>query len=117
MAIDDLHVPAAAGLEIQLDEFYVSLLRFDREDAPRGQIIYKAENFRLCFDVLEPPIDRQDFRPIGIEVPSLTILQQQLIDREIEFQWLRGLSVARETLLLQDPAGNWVAITERREVG
>jgi len=117
VGIDDIHLPAAAGLEIQLDEFYVGLLRFEREGAADGHITYKAENFRLCFDVLEPPLTREDFRPIGIDIPSLALIEHQLIEREIEFQWQRGLSLGRDTLLLQDPAGNWIALTERRAVG
>jgi hypothetical protein len=68
-------------------------------------------------DVVEPPLQRDDFRPIPVEVQSLSVAEHDLIEREIEFEWQRGLSVARDTLLLRDPAGNWVAITERREVG
>jgi len=116
VAIEDVHLPAAAGLEVDLDQFYVKLLKFEREEAERGTIVYKAENFRLYFDVLEPPITRGDFRPIGIDVPSLLDLERQLIEREIEYQWQKGLIVATHTLLLQDPAGNWVQIGEFRKV-
>src|SRR5262245_11191678 len=90
VAIEDVRAPADAGLEVQLDEFYTGLLRFDRDLSVEAQIVYKAENLRLLLDVIEPPVQRDDFRPIAIEVPSLSALEQQLIEREIEFQWQRG---------------------------
>ena len=116
VAVEEVHVFGAAGLEVQLDEFYVDLLKFEREGADEGRIIYKAENFRLHCDVQEPPILREDMRPIGIDVPSLSVLQQQLIDREIEFQWHRGLAAGQEFILLQDPAGNWVQVGQFKRV-
>jgi hypothetical protein len=117
VAVEDVRAFAGAGLEVQLDEFYVGLLRFDRDLTEEPRIVYKAENVRLVIDVVEPPLQRDDFRPIPVEVQSLTVAQHELMDREIEYEWQRGLSVARDTLLLRDPAGNWVAITERRGVG
>ena len=117
LAVEDVRAQAGAGLEVQLDEFYSGLLRFDRDTSELDQIVYKAENVKLCFEVVEPPLRRDDFRPIPIAVPSLSLLERDLIEREIDYLWQRGLTVGRDTLLLQDPAGNWVAITERREVG
>jgi hypothetical protein len=117
VAVEDVRGFAGAGLEVQLDEFYVGLLRFDRDMTEEAQIVYRAENVRLVLDVVEPPLQRDDFWPIPVEVQSLSVAEHDLIEREIEFEWQRGLSVARDTLLLRDPAGNWVAITERREVG
>jgi hypothetical protein len=110
VAIEDVHAPAAAGLETRLDAFYVGLLKFLREGADAGRIIYKSENWRLHFDVLEPPIGREDFRPVGIDVPSLVLLERELIAGKIEYQWQKGLAAGQETLLLQDPAGNWLQI-------
>lgn len=117
VAVEDVHVPAAAGCERELDDFYVTLLRFDREGADHGEITYKAENARLRFDVLEPPITREDFRPIGIDVRSLQTIEKQLIDLEMDYEWQRGISPGHQTILLQDPAGNWVQIGETRIVG
>src|SRR5689334_5128829 len=104
VAVADVHVPAAAGLEVQLDDFYVKLLRFDREGADDGQVTYKSENFRLCFDVLEPPLQRDDFRPIMIDVPALSVIEDQIIEREIEYERHKGLAPGQKTLLFQDPA-------------
>ncbi|HEX4125036.1 MAG TPA: hypothetical protein VHY37_09960 [Tepidisphaeraceae bacterium] len=113
VAIEDVHVPAgggAAGLEKELDGFYVRLLKFVREGSNIGHITYKSENWRLCFDVKEPPVVRADFRPVGIEVPSLLSLERDLIEQEIEYQWQKSLLPGQEVLLLQDPAGNWVQV-------
>src|SRR3954453_16315082 len=68
--IDDAHLPAAAGREVELDAFYVGMLRFERLDVPET-LAYRAENFDLLFDVLEPPLERDTLRPLGIEVLSL----------------------------------------------
>jgi len=116
VAVEDVHAPAAAGLETQLDEFYVGLLRFERQQAMTDQIIYKAENLRLCIDVVEPPVHRLDFRPIGIEVPSVAAVEQHLAQRQIEYEWQKGLTSGSQTLLLRDPAGNWVQIEERQRI-
>lgn len=112
VAIEDLQMSCAAGLEVALDDFYVNVLHFDRESAPQGQIVYKAENFRLLFTVMEPPILRDDLRPIGIEVESLTTVRQALQDREIDYKYDRALFTGQDLYLLQDPAGNWVQISQ-----
>lgn len=116
VTVDDAHLPAAAGAEVQLDEFYGKLLGFERQPASEFPV-YRAENFRLLFDVLEPPIVREDFRPLRIEVPSLESTEQKLIDAEIEYSRQRGLMPGQESLVLLDPAGNWVEITEGRAIG
>lgn len=110
VAVEDVHLPGIAGLEAQLDDFYLNILQFIREQADPGQIAYKAENRRLIFSMHQQPPTREDFHIIGIEVPSLSLVQQQLIDREIEYQWLRGLTPGQDQLLVRDPAGNWIQI-------
>src|SRR5258705_3053402 len=67
VTIDDAHLPAAAGREVELDAFYVMMLGFERFDVPEI-LAYRAENFDLHFDVLEPPLERDTMRPLGIEV-------------------------------------------------
>ena len=114
-AVEDVHAPSAAGMEVALDEFYGGVLRFERDLGARETIVYKAENFRLIFDVLEPPVAHGDFRPILVEVPVLAEVEMQLIEREIEYERQRGLSPGRDQLVLLDPAGNWVSIGEMRE--
>ncbi len=114
VAVEDVHAICAAGKEIDLDKFYVDLLKFEREFTPpdpaNSIIIYKAENFRLIFKVVEPPLTRNDMRPIAINIPSLLVLEKQLIEREMEFQWQKSLVPGSETILLQDPTENWVQL-------
>ena len=115
LAVDDARLPAPAGVEVQLDAFYLGLLCFERDpgsDFP----VYRAENFRLHFDVREPPIQRQDTRALGIVVSSLAALEEKLIDAELEHVRQRGLAPGQETIALLDPAGNWIEITESRDL-
>lgn len=117
VAVEDVHLPAPAGVEVQLDSLYVGLLRFQRDPAHTTHPVYRSENFAIIFDVLEPPVEREDLRATGIEVPSLREFEQKLIDMEMEYQRQKGLTAGCDTLLLQDPAGNWVAVGEFRRVG
>jgi hypothetical protein len=111
IAIDDCRLPAAAGLERKLDQFYVGLLHFFRGDDPR-EIVYIAENHDLHFDIDERPQPREDMRSLGIAVPSLTDLVQQFNDAEIEFIRLRGLTPGADVIALYDPAGNPLEIIQ-----
>jgi len=110
LAVADVRLPAPAGAERQLDQFYVDLLNFERE-ADSQFPIYRAENFCLIIDVLEPPIRRDDLRPLQIEVLSLPLLERKLIDGQVEYTHRRGLLPGQEALILLDPAGNWIEIT------
>lgn len=115
LTVDDAHLPAPAGAEVDLDAFYVGLFGFERD--PKTEFpVYRADNFRVIFDVLEPPIRRDDFRPLRFEVPSLETTEQRLIDAEIEYAWERGLLPGRACLVLLDPAGNWVEVNEGRAI-
>lgn len=116
VAVADMQLGAPAGLEVQLDAFYVGLLKFEREAAAEGKIHYKADNFRIRFDIHESPANKPDVRPTGINVPSLRVLERELVNREIEYQRERGLFAGQYWLLLQDPAGNWVQIGEIRSI-
>ncbi|HET6247203.1 MAG TPA: hypothetical protein VFE47_05830 [Tepidisphaeraceae bacterium] len=111
LTVDDAHLTGAARLEIELDAFYRQMLKFEREPA-EGKIIYRAENFRLIFELVEPPVARDDMRALGIEVRSLRQVEQELIDGNIEYSRQKSLIPGRESLLLQDPAGNWVELVE-----
>lgn len=177
VAVADVRLPATAGLERQLDAFYVDLLGFAREGGPprprrpaepplgmspeprrltpmppvalglknqdpsRGEAarptlgppaapptatatdeaggagpVYEAENFRLRFDVVEGLIVRETLRPLGIEVPSLADAEAKLVEAEVEHTRQRGLAPGQETIVLLDPAGNWVELVEMRLV-
>ena len=117
IAIEDVRLPATAGREVELDAFYVKLFGFERDEAVgNGTIAYHAENLRLCFDVGESLPERPDMRPIGIEVLSLADTERKLIEARLDYTKQRGLFVGQEHLLLQDPAGNWIALVETRVV-
>jgi hypothetical protein len=115
VTVEHAHLPAAAGLEPQLDDFYILLLGLERLE-PLEALVYRAENFNLHFDVLEPPVKRDTLRALGIEVASLAETEKQLIDREIEHTRQRGLLPGHDSILLQDPAGNWLELTESRPI-
>ena len=46
VAIDDIHLPGASGVERDLDSFYLKILCFERDLTQQG-VVYRAENFRL----------------------------------------------------------------------
>jgi hypothetical protein len=116
VAVEDVHLPALAGIEVELDQFYVGLWEFERDD--ESGIVYRADNGRVWFDLVErQPIVRESMRAQGIEVMSLAEAEKKLIDLEYEYIRQRGLTPGQESLLLQDPAGNWVEIFELRLVG
>jgi hypothetical protein len=113
VAVADVRLPTPLGVEQQLDAFYVGLLQFQhRADA----LAYQAENFALHFDLTDGPIVHESLRPLGVEVLSLAETEKKLIDAELEYTRQRGLTSGTETLLLIDPAGNWVEIGEVRPV-
>jgi hypothetical protein len=113
VAVDDCVLTAAAGLEPELNEFYVGLLGFERE-AGGPPIVYHAENQSLRIGIVETPDPRENLRSLGICVPSLAELVRRLNEEEIEFVRQRGLMPGNERILLADPAGHPLEITEYR---
>ncbi len=113
VAIDDCQLWAVAGLERELDAFYVGLLNFERQPA-ENEIIYRAENLRVRVGVLECPLSREDYRPLALAVESLGALVGRLNEAKIEFVHHYGLTPGQDNLLVSDPAGNPVEITETR---
>ena len=114
VAIKDVRLEAPAGVERDLDALYGALLGMERVYGEA--IVYRAENFDLYVDVLEPPIPRVDFRPLRVLVKSLDELEPKLIDAKLEYVRRRGLMPGDEALVLQDAAGNWVEVTQVRPV-
>jgi len=112
LAVADCRLPSIAGLEAAMDAFYVGILRFARDDA--DGLVYRAENFRVWFVIVEKPPEHADYRPLRVVVPSLAELIQQLIDVGVEFTDQRGLTPGGETILLHDPSGNLVEAGDSR---
>ena len=113
VAVADMELPGVAGRELAMDAFYVGVLGFERDGATY-ELVYRAENFRLRFRLLERPEPREDLRPVGVTVPSLPALMETLNEREIEFVRQRGFGPGEDSLLLRDPAGNWVEVSESK---
>lgn len=116
VAVADMTLPAQAGLEEKLDRLYVRLLEFEKGPSDGQCIVYHAENFDLRFALREGLIERDDYRPAMLEVQSLADAEHKLVDAEIEYVRQKTVAVGEESLLLQDPAGNWIEIVERREI-
>lgn len=115
VTVDDARLPSSVGWEHELDAFYVGLLQFER-DAKAAGIVYKAENFRIVFDPVEGPVERDDLRMLGIVVKSLARTSRRFRDGKIEFTRERGLIAGEERLVLMDPVGNWLRITQSKPV-
>ena len=115
VTVEDAWLLCAAGLERDLDEFYAGLLKFVRDPAT-NDIVYRAENFRLRFRVIEPPFERIDFHPTRIEVPLLRDFQKALVERDMEYARHKGLLPGQDSITLLDPAGNYVEVTEFRRI-
>lgn len=114
IAVDDVRLTAPAGVEPKLDSFYVHLLGFERSDS--RELTYRADNFYLRFDVLERPVAHESLRATAIEIVSLIDAEKRIIEAELEYTRQRGLTPGQETLLLLDPAGNWIELSESRTV-
>lgn len=116
VAVADVTLPTMAGLGDKLDAFYADLLGFERSD-DRSQIVYHADNLDLRFVIVEQqPVPHPSMKPTGIAVPLLSELVPQLLAAEIEFTHQRGMFVGMESLLLLDPAGSWIEVTDMRTV-
>jgi hypothetical protein len=81
-----------------------------------GELGYRAENVLLRFTVHERPPVRESLRPLGVIVLSLADAERKIIERELEYTRQRGTTPGSQSLLLLDPAGNWVEIVEDRRV-
>jgi len=117
IAVEDVLLLAQPGVRDALDGFYVDLLEFVRA-ANEETIVYRAENFRLRFAVVDQiPLERDGVRPIGIQVRSLRDMERKLFEKQVEYIRQRGLLPGLISLLVQDPAGNWIEIFETVAIG
>jgi hypothetical protein len=112
IAVEDVRLVTMPGLREQLDRFYVDMLQFDH-DSEADSMTYRAENFRLRFTIVnEKPVERDGVRPVGIQVQSLRDTERKLYENRIDYLRQRGLLPGQISLLLQDPAGNWIELSE-----
>jgi len=115
VAINDVTLPAPAGVEAKLDAFYVGLLRFERTDDPYA-LAYRADNYVLHFDPRERPVEHDSLRPTQIQIPSLADGERKLIENQVPYTRQRGITPGAERLVLLDPAGNWIELSEVRVI-
>jgi hypothetical protein len=114
IAIEDVRLPAPPNIQEKLDAFYVTLLQFERQPTT---LSYRADNFTLHFQPqTDETVIHESLRAQGIEVLSLAEAEKKLIAAELEYTRQKGLTPGTQTLLLLDPAGNWVELSERRIV-
>lgn len=115
VALRDVVLPAVAGLHDKLAGFYIGLLRFRRSsDDP---LSFEAENVTLRFNlVVDFPLERDHTRPLGVQVPHYHEVLEHLEASKSDFEVVRGLVAGNDAILLRDPAGNWIAVGELREV-
>ena len=66
--------------------------------------------------MVEPPLRRDDLRAVGIEVPSLAEVELKLIEAQIAYTRHRGLLPGEESIALNDPAGNGLALFDMKPV-
>lgn len=115
VAVEDVRLPAPAGVEPKLDAFYVGVLGFERVP-PETELHYRAENVALRFEVRERPVEHDALRPQGIAIPSLAEAELKLLEGEYEYVRQRGVMPGTETIVLRDPAGNWIELIELRSI-
>jgi hypothetical protein len=115
-AIADVRLPCPPGVDAAMDALYVSLLKFERLRSDEFHLFYRADNHNLIFQVHNRPVGHDRLAPTMIEVDSLDPLQRHFVDTEFPFQWMRGLTPGGDYLLFQDPAGNWIGVSQRRIV-
>ena len=113
VAVNDVSLPAPAGAETKLDAFYVGLLKFERTGDPYA-LSYRADNYELHFDPRERPVEHDSLRPTQIQIPSLGEMERVLTEAQIPYTRQRGITPGAERLVLLDPAGNWIELSEIR---
>jgi hypothetical protein len=108
--IEDMHLQTPAGLERDLDAFYVGLLRFERDVDDLERIAYRAERFRVVFEVVERMPEREDYRPVVCDLPDFAELLKGVEVRQIQFEWQQSIAPGMDRVLMRDPAGNFVSV-------
>jgi hypothetical protein len=113
VAIDDVHLPAGTGQEVDLDAFYAGRLGFERRPADDGLLIYRSQTHCLVLHLKEMPVPHDTLTPTQLEVDDLTELSHWMSDAGIPYDRQCGIEPGVDRLVFQDPAGNWLAATRR----
>jgi hypothetical protein len=127
ISIDDVTLHATPATAPLLDFFYIQLLGFERhaddlnhtENNPKNpvtQIIYRAEKNSVIFDIVNVVLPRDDYRPVQVATPLFDLFVRQITELEMPFEWQKGVAPGLETVLLKDPAGNWMLVEPIRAI-
>ncbi len=112
-AVDDLHLPAHRGDARKMHLLYRDILEFVPL-AGVAHLAYQADNFAIHFDIGSS--ERPGYRAVRVIVRSLADVERHLAEAQFEYERQKGLAPGEETLVLQDPDGNWLEIREHREI-
>src|SRR5688572_11734406 len=116
-AVEDVTMVAQCGLELEHDDLYVKVLLMEKEQPPEdGWWAYRADNVRVRFQIKEGLLARESYRPLQVVLPSLKEVEARLFEHEIEYTKERGLTPGSKMILVLDPSGNRVEVTERVEL-
>jgi hypothetical protein len=118
VAVADVRLPCPLDPEVLqlLDGFYVECLKMVRIAGDETTRTYQADNFCLILQGQEGIVHREKLEPTMIEVDDRKTFQDAIIEREMEFEWMRGLVLGGDFILVKDPAGNWIGVLEHRGV-
>jgi hypothetical protein len=115
VAISDVTVIARPGHDEELIALYCDVFGMLRDDGRPLRV--RAENFSITFEPGDVPIEHSTLRPIGVEVPSLAMLEEKLIDAGIEHLRQQSVQAGQEAILILDAGGNWVEARESVLIG
>jgi catechol-2,3-dioxygenase len=121
VAVEDVLVHAGdldPALRAKVEDFYVRLLGFELRERDIDRLVLQGETHRLIYDFAspQPPPPADGYRFIGLEVPTFRDLEPRLRDAEVEYERQRGIHPGADKLVMRDPAGQWLEVTERRAV-
>lgn len=116
-AVADMMVSVKPVDAAMLTRIYCDLLGMVRDDDDAGRLRVWAENVAITFVPAEASPERQSVRPLGVEVPSLALLIERLLEAGVEYLRQKSVDAGDESILILDPGGNWIEVRESRIVG
>ncbi|UCF34178.1 MAG: hypothetical protein JSV78_02515 [Phycisphaerales bacterium] len=115
-AVDHIHIEATLECAEELRWFYGELAGLEevQEDGVEATVLrFRSAQVEIHIHLVEEPeIETVDER-VTVAVPSFAAVKQELQERRVPFQLIRGVTWTDQRLSLLDPAGNRVAL--RRE--
>jgi hypothetical protein len=110
LAVRDVELQAADDELPAVAAFYAGLLGLKPLDART------FGSATVDLRLVPPEGERDSLKPLGLQAQHYKQIVERLQMDEVDFEIVRGLVAGGDTILLRDPAGNWVGIGEWREV-